>query len=140
MKTQSKFRAADLLILGLLATLAGCANVPLRQSTSEIASTHLVPAASLPDNIQPPVPVNTVAPRYPDVMKRAGVDGLVQIYCLIDENGHVKEANVAQTSDRSFNEPALEALWKWQFQPGRRDGVVVPMRVNVPVRFTIADL
>lgn len=140
MKTQSKFRAADLLILGLLATLAGCANVPLRQSTSEIASTHLVPAASLPDNIQPPVPVNTVAPRYPDVMKRAGVDGVVQVYCLIDENGRVKEANVAQTSDRSFNEPALEALWKWQFQPGRRDGVVVPMRVNVPVRFTIADL
>lgn len=139
MKTQSKFRAADLLILGLLATLAGCANVPLRQSTSETVS-MLVPAASLPDNVQPPVPVNTVAPRYPDVMKRAGVNGLVHVNCLVDENGRVKEANIAQSSERSFNEPALEALWKWVFKPGQRDGVAVPMRVNVPVRFTLAEL
>jgi TonB family protein len=132
MNTQSKFRAADILILGLLATLAGCANAPLHHSTIE--------ASALPANIQPPVPLNTVAPRYPDAMKRAGVDGTVTVYCLVDENGRVKEASVTNTTDRSFDGPAVEALWKWVFKPAQRDGIAVPMRVNVPVHFTIAEM
>jgi TonB family protein len=139
MNTQTKSRLAEVIIPGVLATLAGCANSPLRQSTSDAFDTP-IHASMVAENVEPPVPLQTVTPRYPDTMKRSGIPGTVNVNCLVDENGRVKEAAVANSTDRAFNDSSLEALWKWTFKPGERDGVAVPMRVNVPVRFTIADM
>jgi TonB family protein len=138
MNTQLKSSAAALSLLGLLVTFSGCASSPVRQPTFE-TGTHFMRANEVPTNIQAPVAERTVAPHYPDAMRRAGVDGVVNVYCLIDETGKVKEAKVVDYTDHAFAEPALDAMWKWLFKPGHRDGVAVPMRISVPVRFSISD-
>ncbi len=89
------------------------------------------------DGTEPPVPVRTVAPRFPEEMRRSGSAGLVTVSCLIDEKGNVTEPKVIKATNEAFSEPALEALKKWKFKPAKKDGAAVAIRVNIPVQFTV---
>lgn len=89
------------------------------------------------EGLEPPVPVRTVAPRFPEEMKRNGSSGLVTVSCLIDEKGNVTEPEVIKTSNAAFSQPAVDALKKWRFKPAKKDGTPVAIRVNIPVQFTI---
>lgn len=91
-----------------------------------------LPAA---EGMEPPVPVRTYAPHFPDEMRRIGNSGLVTVNVLIDEKGNVNDPKVVKASNTAFSEPALEALKKWKFKPARKDGEVVAIRVNIPVQF-----
>jgi len=89
------------------------------------------------DGTEPPVPVRTVAPKFPDDMKRLGTSGLVTVSCMIDEKGNVTEPKVVKASNDAFSEPAVEALSKWKFKPAKKDGAAIAVRVNIPVQFNI---
>ena len=89
------------------------------------------------DGTEPPVPVRTVAPKFPDSMRRDGTSGLVTVSCLIDEKGNVTEPKVLKSTNDAFSEPALEALKKWKFKPAKKDGEAVAIRVSIPVQFNI---
>ncbi|MFZ5495111.1 MAG: energy transducer TonB [Verrucomicrobiota bacterium] len=86
--------------------------------------------------VEPPVPVRTVPPVYPDDMRRDGVSGVVTVSILIDEKGNVQEPKVVKTTHEAFSQPALDALSKWKFKPAKQDGAAVAMRVNIPIQFT----
>lgn len=88
------------------------------------------------DGVEPPVPVRTVPPVYPDDMRRDGVSGVVTVSILIDEKGNVTEPKVVKTTHESFSQPALDALSKWKFKPAKQAGEAVAMRVNIPIQFT----
>lgn len=89
------------------------------------------------DGMEPPVPVRTIAPKFPDEMRRAGNSGLVTVSCLIDEKGNVTDPKIVKASNDAFSEPALEALKKWKFKPAKKDGEPVAIRVNIPVQFNV---
>jgi protein TonB len=89
--------------------------------------------------LTPPVPVRTVAPDYPNEMRRDGVTGLVMVTCLIDEQGNVAETTVAKASNEAFANPAITAVKKWKFKPAQRDGAIVPIKVTIPIKFTLND-
>lgn len=89
--------------------------------------------------IESPVPVRTVAPEYPEAMKGAGISGLVHVSCLVDEKGNVQEPRVEKSSNDAFSQPALEAVSRWKFRPGRRDGNVAALRITVPIKFSTSD-
>jgi protein TonB len=89
------------------------------------------------EGLEPPVPVRTVAPKFPEEMRRNGSAGLVTVSCLIDEKGNVTEPKVVKSSNEAFSEPAIEALKKWKFKPAKRDGEAVSIRVNIPVQFNV---
>lgn len=91
--------------------------------------------AVLRADTEPPVPVRTVAPKFPDEMRRQGNSGVVTVSCLIDEKGNVTEPKVVKASNDAFAEPAIEALKKWKFKPAKKDGEAVAIRVNIPVQF-----
>lgn len=81
------------------------------------------------------MPVRTVAPQYPDDLKREGVSGLVVVRCEIDRAGNVIATEVQKSTNPSFDEPAVAALKKWKFKPAKQDGVPVAMTVSIPVKF-----
>lgn len=91
------------------------------------------------DALEPPVPVRTVAPKYPTDLKRDGITGVVSVNCVIDEKGNVTEPKVLKSSHPSFSDPAVEALSKWKFKPAKRGGVVVSIKITIPIQFTISD-
>lgn len=91
------------------------------------------------DALEPPVPVRTVAPKYPTEMRRDGTGGVVTVSCLIDEKGNVTEAEVQKASHQAFAQPAVDALKKWKFKPAKRGGAPVALRVSIPVQFSLSD-
>jgi protein TonB len=86
-----------------------------------------------------PVPTKTPPPKYPDEMKRAGVSGVVAVTIVIDEQGEVASAVVAKSTNPEFEAPALAAVKKWKFKPGKKDGVPVKVRVTIPLRFDLEE-
>lgn len=84
---------------------------------------------------EPPVPVRTVPPDYPDDLRGDGVSGVVMVECSIDEKGNVVELRVQKSSHQGFEAPALAAMKKWKFKPARQDGSPVPITVSIPIKF-----
>ncbi len=84
---------------------------------------------------EPPVPVRTVAPDYPDELRREGISGVVMVKCTIDEQGNVTDVEVEKSTNGAFEKPALAALKKWRFKPARQDGNPVSMKVSIPIKF-----
>lgn len=88
---------------------------------------------------EPPLPVRTPPPKYPDSLRRAGVSGVVAVALVIDERGTVIEAAVTKSSNAAFDLPSVEALKSWRFRPARVDGTAVRVRVTVPMHFNVSD-
>ncbi len=91
------------------------------------------------DATEPPVPVRTVPPKYPESLKRDGIAGVVTVSCTIDEKGNVTDPKVVKASNPDFAAPALEALQKWKFKPAKKGGVPVPIKVAFPIQFSVND-
>jgi protein TonB len=91
------------------------------------------------DALEPPVPVRTVAPKYPTDLKRDGVSGVVSVKCTIDEKGNVTEPTVVKTTHEAFSGPAIDALSKWKFKPAKRGGTVVAIKITIPIQFNCSD-
>lgn len=88
---------------------------------------------------EPPVPVKTPPPKYPDSLRRAGVSGVVAVAVVIDERGAVVDATVAKSTHADFERPSVEALKSWRFRPARVGGAAVKVRVTVPMHFSVQD-
>ena len=89
------------------------------------------------DTDEMPVPVKSVAPKYPADMKRDGTSGLVVVQVAINENGDVVECTVAKSSRVEFEAAALQAVQSWKFKPAKKAGVAVSAKIHVPVKFTV---
>ncbi len=76
-------------------------------------------------------------PDYPAAMRNSGTSGSVVVEFDVNAEGRVTRAEALRYSDREFVEPALRAVKKWRFEPGRRDGRTVPFRMTVPIEFGI---
>lgn len=84
---------------------------------------------------EPPVPVRTAAPDYPDELRREGVSGLVMVKCEIDATGNVVNAEVEKSSNAAFEKPAVAAVKKWKFKPAKQDGNPIAIKVSIPIKF-----
>ncbi len=77
--------------------------------------------------------------KYPEIAKRAGIEGRVYIQAFIDENGNVTKANVLKGIGAGCDEAAMNAIKKVKFIPGRQRGIPVKVQVSVPVIFKLSD-
>jgi len=100
-----------------------------------LLATSLLVVAPARAATEPPVPVRTAAPDYPDDMKRDGVSGIVMVKCTIDAQGNVTTSIIEKSSNAAFEKPALDALKKWKFKPARADGNPVEVTVSIPIKF-----
>jgi protein TonB len=70
-------------------------------------------------------------------MRRAGLSGEVLVGFIVDASGGVRDAHVMRASRREFADEAMRAVRQWQFQPGRKNGVPVHTRMQVPLVFNL---
>ena len=94
------------------------------------------PADFVPVEKQP-VPVKQVQPEYPEIARRAGVEGTVWIKILVDKEGKAKKAVVMKTDAELFNEPAIKAALQWVFTPALMNNGPVAVWAAVPFRFKL---
>ena len=57
---------------------------------------------------------------------------------IVGADGRVARAEVVRSTHPSFEEPALEAVKTWQFDAGRKGGVPVNTRMEMPIRFSLS--
>lgn len=81
-----------------------------------------------------------IAPRYPEILRQAGIEGRVLIEFVIDTLGRAERSGlrVINSAHQLFEAPAREAVMSCRFRPGRIQGRAVRVRVQQPINFTIA--
>ena len=79
-----------------------------------------------------------VSPDFPATMRQQGITGSVTVEFAVDTEGRVVRAEAVRYTHREFAEPAVRAVLKWHFEPGRRHGRAVPFRMAVPMEFGMA--
>ncbi|MBK8858252.1 MAG: energy transducer TonB [Opitutaceae bacterium] len=89
---------------------------------------------------QKPSPRSQMPPQYPFEMRNAGIEGEVAVEFIVDMNGNVRNPFVVRSTHREFEDAALQAISKWRFRPGRKDGRIVNAgRVQQLFTFRIND-
>jgi TonB family protein len=107
-------------ILCLLILCAVCA--------TEVASSH-------PQEM--PRVKKRVDPQYPFLLKKAGVEGEVDIKVVVSEQGTVDKAELIKASNTDFVPAAMEAAKLWEFIPAEKDGKPIRAEVIIPFKFTM---
>lgn len=79
------------------------------------------------------------APSYPYDMRRAGINGTVVVEFIINTEGDVIQTQIIRSSHREFEQPAMQAVAKWKFKPGRKGGRVVNVRASQLLEFNATD-
>jgi len=72
---------------------------------------------------------------YPEIARRAGVEGKVYILAFIDESGTVTKAEVTKGIGMGCDEAAIDAVLKTKFKPGLQRGKPIKVQVTVPITF-----
>ena len=75
--------------------------------------------------------------RYPEIAKRAGIEGKVFVQAFIDENGSVAETKVVKGIGAGCDEAALNAIKQSKFAPGKIRGKPVKVQVTIPIVFKL---
>ncbi len=81
----------------------------------------------------------TVAPKYPEEMRVAGIPGEVVMSVVVDADGKVVEAIPAQSTHVAFEDAAVEAVTKWTFEPGIKGERPVNTHIALPISFSLPE-
>lgn len=88
----------------------------------------------------PPVPIGSIRPVYPEFARKAGVQGTVILEVDVYKDGSVGNIVVkksVQAGPGGLDEAAVAAIRGMRFQPGRSGGNPIDTTVIVPVEFKI---
>lgn len=86
-----------------------------------------------------PEPIAQVPPTYPAELRKAKVEGVVTVLFVLNEEGRVESPKVETSTRPEFEKPALEAIRKWRFRPGEKDGQPVRTFIRIPMRFRVTS-
>ncbi|MGA7303225.1 MAG: TonB family protein [Rhodothermales bacterium] len=75
--------------------------------------------------------------KYPEIAKKAGVEGTVFLQFVVDEKGNVVDPAVVKGIGAGCDEAALEAIKTAKFKPGKQRGKPVKVKFSLPVRFRL---
>ncbi len=108
-------------------------NVDLSIDSKSLGTDDLI--FEIDDVEEIPRAIRRIQPNYPAVLKRKNVEGLVSLIFVIDTNGSVLSPTIERSTHVEFEEPALDAIRRWKFTPGKRGGEAVKVRVRLPLQF-----
>jgi protein TonB len=74
---------------------------------------------------------------YPEIAKRAGVQGRVYVKAYVDESGRVNKVELIRGIGAGCDEAAMDAVKSVMFKPGKQRGKPVKVQVTVPVLFKL---
>ena len=86
-----------------------------------------------------PVPVYEERPQYTPQAMQAKVEGAVFLEAVVLTDGTVGDVSIVQSLDGTYglDQQAVDAMKRWTFQPGTRDGEPVRVAVQVEMRFML---
>jgi protein TonB len=89
------------------------------------------------NGVSAPVVVKEVKPQYTAKAKEAGIQGFVVLECVVETDGSVGEVNVTKSLDEELDQQAVNAARQWRFEPGKKDGKAVRVRITLEMTFSL---
>jgi TonB family protein len=89
------------------------------------------------NGVSAPRPIYQPDPEYSDEARRAKYQGTVVLSLIVDPSGNARSIRVARSLGMGLDEKAMEAVRRWQFVAGTKDGHAVAVQVNVEVNFRL---
>lgn len=84
-----------------------------------------------------PVPVVSPAPTYPEIARRAGIEGTVWVRIWVTKEGKAKKAEMLKSDSDLLDQSALDAATHWVFTPAVMNNGPVAVWVSIPFRFKL---
>ena len=78
-----------------------------------------------------------VEPEYSEEARKAKFQGTVVLYVVVDEKGNPRDLKVVRALGLGLDQKAIEAVQKWRFKPGLKDGKPVPVAAQIEVNFRL---
>jgi len=76
--------------------------------------------------------------QYPDMERRAGIEGRVIVQFVVDEEGNVQNLQVVRSGGSAgLDDAALTAIRQMSFTPGMQRGRPVRVQMTQPVVFRL---
>lgn len=80
--------------------------------------------------------IKRVEPKYPELARKAGIEGLVVVKVLIDTKGDVEKVEVVK-SHPMLDDAALAAAKQFKFKPGKQRDRFVKVWMTIPFTFKL---
>jgi TonB family protein len=122
-RARSRGRWAGLVFLTLLSAVAG-----ISADTDE-------PVVELGPGVTPPRVTHQVTPNSDSGAGGFRVSGTVLIGLVVSSQGLPRDVHVVRSLDKDLDRNAVEAVQQWRFEPARKGGQPVAVRVTVEIRF-----
>lgn len=87
--------------------------------------------------LQPPVPLRKVDPKYLPSAISEGVEGNVVLSGVLQSNGKIREITILKGVDARLDLNAVRALFKWEFRAAQRNGIPVEMDMVAVIPFLL---
>ena len=84
-----------------------------------------------------PVPIVKPEPEYSEEARKAKYQGSVTLQIVVDASGVPTDIKVVKKLGLGLDEKAIEAVAKWRFKPGMKDGKAVAVIATIEVSFRL---
>ena len=78
-----------------------------------------------------------VGPEYSQEGRKRKLEGTVVVSAVVDERGIPRYLKVLRQLGLGLDQKAIEAVQKWMFRPGMKDGHPVPVYVTIDINFRL---
>jgi TonB family protein len=92
---------------------------------------------SFSGSVTQPVLLWKIEPEYTDEARRAKIQGTVVLHIEVDTRGQAQNITVRQSLGLGLDERAVEAVRRWRFRPGYRNGKPWVTAAMVQVNFRL---
>lgn len=75
--------------------------------------------------------------QFPDIARRAGIEGRVVVAALINDRGLVEEAVITESDNALLNASAMRAVILTEFTPGKANSKPIKTWVRIPILFRL---
>ena len=93
------------------------------------------PVVELGPGVTPPRVIHQVSPDPNSGGQGFRINGVVLIGLIVGSRGVPRDVRVVQSLDKDLDKQAIDAVQQWRFEPARKAGNPVAVRVTVEIRF-----
>ena len=87
--------------------------------------------------VSAPSVLSKVEPEYSEEARKAKWQGTVVLALVVDDQGRPQNLKVLRSLGLGLDQKAIEAVEKWRFKPGMKDGKPVPVMATIEVNFRL---
>jgi TonB family protein len=87
--------------------------------------------------VSAPIATFSPEPEYSEEARKAKYSGTVVLQLVVDPTGKARDIRVVRSLGLGLDEKAIEAVNKWKFRPGVKNGQPVSVQATIEVNFRL---